>query len=429
MARRRGSLIVAMDFGAYARVLRTPGAPSFVIAGTLSRFPRSTLSLGLILLVASSFGSFAAAGVVAGVLVGSMALAAPLWSSRMDRIGQRHVLLVALACLTGAVSLLATFALLDAPFWLWLVGAALMGLSTPDVAAAVRARWTALTTGPARSTAFAVESIADQTVFVTGPPIVTLLAAAINPLVGLLFSLGIGLAGSIWLLTQRATEPPIIASVRIRRAILPPPGIFPIALAGVGVGAMFGAFDVNSVAWAVTMGAPGLAGLVMALMAAGIAAGAIVVGAREWRMPANVRLLLFLATGCFASIALPLSAGGPYLLIAAPFAGLLASPVMITAITLAAARAPLDRVTESLAYPTAGTSIGVPIGATLAGIALDAHGPTVGFLVCAVALAAAFIAAGSGELLRAITIRRRAATPPTDRRGSQEVHPEQSPTG
>ena len=154
---------------------------------------------------------------------------------------------------------------------------------------------------------------------------------------------------------------------------------------------------------------------IIAISATGIAVGAILVGAREWRMPANLRWLLFLATGAAASFVLSVTAGSLWVLLAAVFAGLFVSPVMVTAITLVAARAPRDRLTESLAYPTAGMSIGVPIGGTLSGIALDVQGPAAGFLVCALSLVAALVVGVAGEGWRVFRSRQRAAALPADR--------------
>ena len=50
---------------AYGQVLRLPGARWFVAAGILARFPRATLSLGIILLVSAATDSFGAAGMAA----------------------------------------------------------------------------------------------------------------------------------------------------------------------------------------------------------------------------------------------------------------------------------------------------------------------------------------------------------------------------
>lgn len=404
---------MATDFGAYARVLRTPRALPFVIAGALSRFPRSTLSLCVILLVSSTFGSFTAAGATTGVLVAGMAIAAPFWSSRMDRHGQRGVLAIALVCMLAATSFLAVLALVEAPLPWWLVAAGLVGLTSPDIPSAVRARWTGLVDGRERTTAFAVETIVDQTVFVTGPPIVTLLAAAAHPLLGLAFAVVFGVAGAAWLIAQRSTEPEIVERTGPRRiAILPPPGVLPIAIACAGLGAMFGAFDVSSVAWSEYLGEPWLAGIAMAILAVGIAIGSVVVGARVSKRPAVGRFLTFLGVGAIGFGLLPLVAEGPWLMAVVPVAGLLVSPVMVTGIAIVASRAPRDRLTESLAYPTAGMSIGLPVGATFAGASFDAAGPAAGFLTCALALTAAFVIAAVGEGIRSLRL---VAAPPSDR--------------
>ena len=56
-------------------------------------------------------------------------------------------------------------------------------------------------------------------------------------------------------------------------------------------------------------------------------------------------------------------------------------------------------MTETLAYPTAAMSLGVPIGGVIAGSALDATGPATALITIAVALAAAAVIAVSGEAL------------------------------
>ncbi len=193
---------------AYGQVLRLPGARSFVAAGILARFPRATLSLGIILLVSATTGSFASAGLVVAPLVGGMAIAAPLWSSRMDRFGQARVILVSLGCLVLAASAFLALVLTGAPFWTWLVAAFVTGAATPDLTSAVRARWTVLAPPSQRTAALALETIADQMVFIAGPPAITAIAAAIDPAVAMLGSLGLGVIGGVWLAAQRGTQPP-----------------------------------------------------------------------------------------------------------------------------------------------------------------------------------------------------------------------------
>ncbi len=388
---------MATDFGAYSRLLRVPGSVPFVVAGVFSRYPRSTLSLGVILLVSAGTASFAAAGIATAVLVSGMAVSAPFWSTRMDRHGQRPVLVAALACLVASVSALLVLVAVGAPLPAWLVAALAMGLSTPDIAAAVRVRWSALVRGDDLATAFAVETVADQMVFVTGPPLVTILAASLNPAAGIVVALLVGVAGGAWLAAQNATEPPIVPRAHRRRQILPPAGVVPVSIACIGLGAMFGSFDVSVVAWADALDAAWLAGIALAITSVGVAVGSILVGARVWRSGPQHRFIGFAAAGTVIAAALPVAAERGWLLGLVPLFGLVVSPVMVSAITLAAARAPRDRVTESLAYPTAGMSVGVPIGGAVAGFALDAQGPAAGLVITAVALAAALVVAAAGD--------------------------------
>lgn len=245
---------------AYGQVLGLPGARSFVAAGILARFPRATLSLGIILLVSAATGSFASAGLVVAPLVGGMAIAAPLWSSRMDRHGQARVILISLGCLVLAASGLLALVLTGAPFWTWLVAAFATGAATPDLTSAVRARWTVLAPASQRTAALALETIADQMVFIAGPPAITAVAAAVDPAVAMLGSLALGLFGGVWLASQRTTQPAPQPHEPRRGVVLPPAGVVPIALACIALGGVFGAFDVSIVGWADVGDRPWLAG-------------------------------------------------------------------------------------------------------------------------------------------------------------------------
>jgi predicted MFS family arabinose efflux permease len=86
--------------------------------------------------------------------------------------------------------------------------------------------------------------------------------------------------------------------------------------------------------------------------------------------------------------------------------GLAVSPVMVSGILVASARAPKGRVTETLAYPTAAMSLGVPIGGVIAGAALDATGPATALVTIAVSLASAAAIAAAGEALLRVGRRR-----------------------
>ena len=388
----------------YGQVLRLPGARSFVAAGILARFPRATLSLGIILLVSAATGSFASAGIVVAPLVIGMAIAAPLWSSRMDRHGQARVILISLGCLVLAASVLLALVLTGAPFWTWLVAALATGASTPDLTSAVRARWTVLAPPAQRTPALALETIADQMVFIAGPPAITAVAAALDPAVAMLGSLGLGVAGGVWLAAQRGTQPAPAPRGPRRGIVLTPAGVVPIAVACIALGGMFGAFDVSLVGWAEMDERPWLAGPAFSALALAIAVGSVVTGARTWKLSPAARFIGFAALAAAVAVGLPFAQGSaPVLFGVILLLGLAVSPVMVSGILVASARAPEGRVTETLAYPTAAMSLGVPIGGVIAGAALDATGPAAALVTIAVALAcAAGIAAVGEAVLRVV---------------------------
>lgn len=390
----------AQGVRAYGQVLRLPGARGFVAAGILARFPRATLSLGIILLVSAVTGSFASAGLVVAPLVGGMAVAAPLWSSRMDRHGQARVILISLGCLALAASGFLALVLTGAPFWTWLVAAFITGAASPDLTSAVRARWTVLAPPSQRTAALALETIADQMVFIAGPPAITAVAAAVDPAVAMLGSLGLGVIGGVWLAAQRGTQPAPAPRGPRQGLVLPPAGVVPVAVACIALGGVFGAFDVSLVGWAELSERPWLAGPAFSALAVAIAIGSVITGARTWTLSPATRYIGFAALAAVVAVALPFAQGSvPVLFAVILLLGIAVSPVMVSGILVASARAPEGRVTETLAYPTAAMSLGVPIGGVIAGAALDATGPAAALVTIAVSLALAAVIAAAGEAL------------------------------
>ena len=66
------------------------------------------------------------------------------------------------------------------------VAAAVAGAAMPQIGSCVRARWTHLVPDKRElQTAFAFEAVVDETVFILGPTLVTVLATAVHPLAGL----------------------------------------------------------------------------------------------------------------------------------------------------------------------------------------------------------------------------------------------------
>ncbi len=62
--------------------------------------------------------------------------------------------------------------------------------------------------GRALQTAFALEAVGDEVVFIVGPVLVTTLATQFSPYAALAAAGVLGLAGGIWLASLRASDPP-----------------------------------------------------------------------------------------------------------------------------------------------------------------------------------------------------------------------------
>ena len=400
-------------FSPYARIFTVPGSRSFSFAGWLARVPMSTVGLGSVLLVAGETGSYGLAGAVAGTLSLAFAVGSPQWARGMDRDrpgpGARLGRGVPTWCSAWRSP---RRVVLDAPRWSWFVLAALTGACGANVGAAVRARWAhALPDADDRQTAFAFESVVDEVVFVVGPPSVTFLAALIAPPAGFLVGLVVGVAGSVWLARQEATQPPVhrrptggrvgrdlraepdtargrdrlprgrhrVRRDGRRRGRVRPAPRAPRVMAGVALAAYAGGSLVSGLStassgcrarsWRPFVGCAVFFGVV--------AQGLLLVGSLTWLVPA------------------------------AFLAGLAIAPVLVSGMSLVESRVPRAALNEGLTWTTTGLTLGVTAGAAVAGAAVDTWGAQTAFVVPALGAAAAGVLA----LLGAMVLRRPAPAP------------------
>jgi len=210
---------------AYRAVLAAPGARSFVAAAFIGRLSLPMLTLGSIVLVHSRTGSYALAGAVTASAAVAFAAAAPSAGRLADRAGQARVLRVSLAVHLAGQAALVAAALAGAPRWALLVAAVPAGAAVPQLPAMVRTRWASLLAGdPALQTAYALESVLDEVVYIAGPVVVTILAARLFPAAGLGGAAGLVTAGTLWFAALRRTEPaPAAPAGAAGRGRSPPP--------------------------------------------------------------------------------------------------------------------------------------------------------------------------------------------------------------
>ena len=390
--------------GAYRQVLRVPGAVAFAAAGLIARFPLSMQTLGTVLLVADSTGSYALAGAVSATLAAAQALCGPVLGRVVDRHGQARVLLPALAAHTAGAAALIACTVADLPAWTLFPAAALWGGSFAQAGSLVRARWAhALGGSPLLPTAFSLESVLDEVVFVVGPVLVTTLATQVSAVVGVVAAWAFAAVGSLALAMLRRTEPPARRGTGRAPSALRLAGLRVLIVVGLALGGIFGSLEVATVAFTDERGSPGAAGIVLALLAAGSLLSGLAYGTVGWRVPAARRFVL--GVGVLALATVPLLAAGnvPVLAGLIFLAGFAISPALIAGFGLLEELVPGESRTEGLTWFSTGLGLGVAVAASIAGQVVDAAGARVAFgvTVAAGVLAALTALAGARTFSRA----------------------------
>ncbi|MEJ7691095.1 MAG: MFS transporter [Nocardioidaceae bacterium] len=200
-------------FESYRDVLRRPGAMTFSAAGLVARLPISMVTLAIVLLVEDRSGSYGLAGSVSAAYMVATAVSAPVVARTIDRWGQRRVLVPCFAAFAASLGGMVLAVERDWPVPLPHLLAALAGVSYPPIGACVRSRWTHLLgQGPALHTAFSVEAVVDETIFIVGPVLVTVLATQVHPMAGVGSVALCALVGGWWFTSLRRSEPPVDAA-------------------------------------------------------------------------------------------------------------------------------------------------------------------------------------------------------------------------
>jgi MFS family permease len=383
-------------FTSYRRILRHPGALRFSLAALFARLPISMIGLGIVLLVSAATGKYGVAGAVSAAYMFANAGLAIVQGRLIDRFGQGRVLASASLGFGGSVALLATSVQAEWPVGTTYVFAAMAGGCLPQVGSSVRARWSHVLDRPADvQTAYALEAVLDEAVFILGPIIVTVLATAWHPVAGIAVAVLACVGGTLWFSSQRATEPPAHprGETSGTRPAMPWRTVIPLAVACAALGVLFGAAEVTTVAFADEQGHKAVSGVLLALWALGSLTSGVITGAIHWRRGPSVRLRWgALAMACAMS---PLYFVGSLPAMGATLfvAGFAIAPTMIAAMSLTEEVVPPGRLTEGMAIMQTGLVAGVAPGATLSGLVVDHQGASAAYLVSAGAGVVAALAA------------------------------------
>lgn len=415
---------------AYRRVLAAPGVKSVLLLGLLARIPFSTLGLLLTLhCVLSLDRSYLEAGLIVTASTLGTAISSP-WRGRLvDRRGLRRAL--APTIILQPITLVAAA---FAPYTLLVALAFLGGLFAIPVWTIVRTSLSVIVPAAMRRSAFALDAVLTEVVFMSGPAGVTVLAMSIGTRSSLLIVAasvvvaGIGLAvanpptrsDQIMLPTKMpaglaASENAALAKadgfsearvaedlttgqlkalrpgdISARHALLTWGGIAILVATAVGNTAIM-ATDMSIVAILQSTGQAGLIGLVMAVWCAGSLVGGVVYGAMTRSI--DSLWMLFALGALTLPVAIPGGLGT--LLVAVFLAGLGLAPLVTTTGEAIAHRVAEEHRGEAMGWHGTAMTVGAAVGSPLFGAVIDAAGAHWGIGVAgafAVLVAAAGIA-------------------------------------
>ncbi|MGW4461302.1 MFS transporter [Micromonospora sp. NPDC004704] len=364
-----------LDLKPYRKALALPGLRPLLLVSILARVPMAASAVVLTLHVVGLGYGYAAAGAVGGVMTVGSALGAPLLGRLVDRRGLRPVLL--LTTIASAVFWL-TAPHLSYPV---LLGSVLFGgLLTLPVFSVVRQSIAALVPPERRRQAYALDSMSVEVSFMTGPALAVLLATTVSPEVTM-FAIGAGmvLSGVILFVlnppTRTAAEATAPGRPVARREWLTPRliGLLAISVAGTLV---LGGTDVSVVAVLREHGQVGWTGAVLTMWAAYSLVGGFAYGALSRPVsPLLLTVLLGLAT-------IPVGLGGGrwwLLSLALLPAGALCAPTLAATADAVSRLVPASVRGEAMGLHGSAITVGVALGAPLAGAIIDTTSPAWGF--------------------------------------------------
>jgi predicted MFS family arabinose efflux permease len=271
----------------------------------------------------------------------------------------------------------------DAPDWT-LFAAHAATATTPNTGGMSRARWAHLLKGDPEGlhTANSFEQAADELCFMLGPVLAAFLTGTFFPEAGTLAGAALLLTGVLLFAAQRSTEPPPLRRTPAKAPLRAPgmPAQLAVCLA---MGAVFGAMEVVTVAFADAQGHRSVAGVALALQAAGSCVAGLVYGAVRPAGSADRRLPWCVAA-MTALMTLPLLAAtltGSLLLLsmALLIAGTATAPTMVTNMALVQRRIPEGRLNEGMTLAVAGLLGGIACGSATGGWAVEHLSPTTAY--------------------------------------------------
>ncbi len=352
-----------------------------IIAAQLTaRFPSGMLSLALLTHIERVHHTYGAAGLVLAAASVGQAVAGPLTSRLMGRVGMRPVLI---ATTSVCAATIVVVALLVMPVPLTMAIALLGGLATPPVQPAVRTIYPKLVNSRLLTPLFSLDASAQEIIWIAGPVVITFIATQISTAIGLLVCAAVMLGGGAWFIAS-----PELGRVRIPRsrrrlgAVLRRPTVLLATLVGFLLVGSCAAIEAGVIADFGDRGPE--AGIVLAIWSLGSLAGGFALGAVPIGPWALARRMLIV----FVGIALAGLWIGNFWWLSAllVIAGAGIAPALAVIFAIVSSSVKFSDTAEAYGWVGTGQLIGAALGSAVAGFLIDRY-TAVGAFWAAAALA------------------------------------------
>ncbi len=362
-----------MRLSRYSEVLRQPGVGRLALFTSVGRLPFGILPFAVVLLMREESYGYGEIGTVLAASALAVGLTAAFVGRVIDRAGQTRVILVTGAITAAAIvgQVLATLDHVATP-WVVAIGVA-QGATVPPISASMRALWSKLVPERLVDSAYALDAIQLELIFVVGPLVTAGLASAWTPAAALLLCAALyggAAVGFAMSPASRAARPDPDAA-RTRVGALGAAGMRTLVGAATLTAISFGVLEVGLPAFAESEGSRALAGLLITAWSIGSLAGGLWYGAREWRMPGGQRAIVL--TGALALGSAPLAFAGSLELMAVLLVGtgFALAPLGATTATLISRIAPPGMATEAYSWQIVANVVGAATGSLLAGLLVE----------------------------------------------------------
>lgn len=340
------------------------------------------LSLAFLIHIERIFDSYGAAGLVLGAMSIGQAIAGPLTSRLMGRLGMRPVIIATM--FICAVSIVVMSLVPLSVLSLMLIGF-VAGLSTPPIQPAVRTIYPKIVNSRQLTPLFSLDASAQEIIWVLGPVIATFVALQVSTTAGILLAAFFLVAGGIWFVSL-----PEVGRVRIPRSrrklgvVLKKPEVLLSTIVGFTLVAACAAVEAGVVA--VFGHGSADAGWVLGIFAIGSLIGGLALGHAPigpWALAA--RMLIVTIGLALASLWLTFW----WLSFALLLAGVGIAPAFAVLFGIVSASVKFSDTAEAYGWVGTGQLIGAAMGSAIAGFSIDHSGP-----VSAIYVAAGFAALG-----------------------------------